>query len=313
MQTFANAVGLMTCLASWLAAGQSFAQEAAPAAAPTQEQAPAEAPSVAAPASTTEAAPSAPSVAKAPAEEVATGTANAKQDDSAGEPGERKNEPRFQDANADHIVLFSTAETHPKGTFYFSDYELVFLQAGYAITDSVQVSLTGVPPLVKDQPYFFDLAVKGNFLRTEVLRLAMVGAGTVVVAPDADPNTVLGARLNGVSQFCFEALCKNSFSLNVGTFLNSESNRIVPITLAGGLVVQASSLVKLLLEPAYAIVIGEGVEDQPEGFLLNYGLRLSGEHFGFDLAFIRPFGPDIPLILGVPWVAFTYRTSGDKQ
>lgn len=280
----------------------AFAEEPAPAAAPS-----------AAPASTPAATPPEPSTVKAPAEAVApTGTADAKQDEAAGEPGDRKGEPRFQDANSDHVVLFSTAETHPKGTFYFTDYELIFLQAGYAITDSVQVSFTGVPPLVKDQPYFFDLAVKGNFLRTEVLRLALVGAGTVVVVPDANPNTVLGARLNGVSQFCFEGLCNNSFSLNVGTFLNSESNKIVPITLAGGLVVQASSLVKLLLEPAYAIAIGEGVESQPEGFLLNYGIRLSGEHFGFDLAFIRPFGADIPLILGVPWVAFTYRTSGDK-
>jgi hypothetical protein len=244
---------------------------------------------------------------------VGTGDVPAARDDTAGEPGDRNGEARFHDANADHVVLFSTAETHPKGTFYFSDYELVLLQAGYAITDGLQVSLTGVPPLLKNQPYFFDLAFKGNLLRTEVLRLAIIGAGTAVVVPDSDPSSLFGARANGVAQFCFEGLCKHSFSFNVGTFINSESNVVVPITLAGGLVVQASSLVKLLLEPAYALAVGKGVESQPEGFLLSYGLRLSGEHFGFDLAFIRPFGADSPFILGVPWVAFTYRTSGDKR
>jgi len=312
MQTIVKWVGLSVCAASSLATGAAFAEEPVPSAAFAEEPAPSATP--AAPSAAPAATPPAPSTAETPAATVApTGNAAVKQDDGAGEPGDRKGEPRFQDANADHVVLFSTAETHPKGTFYFTDYELIFLQAGYAVTDSVQVSFTGVPPLVKDQPYFFDLAVKGNFLRTDVLRLAIIGAGTVVVAPDANPNTLLGARVNGVSQFCFEALCKSSFSLNVGTFLNSESNMIVPITLAGGLVVHASSLVKLLVEPAYAIAIGEGVEHQPEGFLLNYGLRLSGEHFGFDLAFIRPFGADIPLILGVPWVAFTYRTSGDTR
>lgn len=269
-------VGPVVFVISCLAFRQAFAKEAAPA--------------------------------ESPPPEAPTSTAHV-----AGEPGERKDEPRFQDANADHVVLFSTAETHPKGTFYFSDYELILMQAGYAITDSVQVSFTGVPPLVKDQPYFFDLALKGNVLRTDVLRLAIIGAGTAIVMPKSDPSSVLGARVNGVSQLCFETLCKNSFSLNVGTFINSESNKVVPITLGAGLVIQASSLVKLLIEPAYALGVGEGVEDQPEGFLLNYGVRLSGEHFGFDLAFLRPFGVDSPLILGVPWVGFTYRTSGDAR
>lgn len=312
-------MGLVAYIAACLASGRAFAEEPAPEQNPGAEpaSAPAAAPAPAEGASASTAVSSRPETdAGKPAaagSPAGGGDTGAQQDDAAGEPGDRKGEPRFQDANADHIVLFSTAETHPKGTFYFSDYELILLQAGYAITDSVQVSLTGVPPLVKSQPYFFDLAIKGNFLRTEVVRLALVGAGTAVVLPDTDPSSVFGARLNGISQFCFEGLCKNSFSFNVGTFINSESNTVVPITLAGGLVVQPSSLVKLLLEPAYALVIGEGVEDQPEGFLLNYGIRLSGEHFGFDLAFIRPFGADSPLILGVPWVAFTYRTSGDKR
>jgi hypothetical protein len=133
-----------------------------------------------------------------------------------------------------------------------------------------------------------------------------------VIAPEEDPGTYFGARANAVGQFCFERLCRHSFSMNVGTFVNSESNTLVPITLAGGLVAQASSLVKFMVEPAYALIIGEGVDSQPEGFLLNYGIRLSGRQFGFDLAFIRPFfDEEIPLIMGLPWVAFTYRTASD--
>lgn len=307
MRLSGNWVGLLACVASCLATDRADAQEPVPAPADS-------APADRAPASAPEAPPVQPSIPPAPPETaIATGAPTANQDDTAGEPGDRKGEARFHDANADHVVLFSTAETHPKGTFYFSDYELILLQAGYAITDSVQLSFTGVPPLVKNQPYFFDLAVKGNLLRTDAVRLALIGAGTVVVAPKADPNSLLGARVNGVSQFCFESLCRSSFSLNVGTFINSESNKIIPITLGGGLVVHASELVKLLFEPAYALAVGDGVENQPEGFLLNYGIRLSGERFGFDLAFIRPFGGESPFILGVPWVAFTYRTSGDTR
>jgi hypothetical protein len=231
------------------------------------------------------------------------------------EPGNRPGEPRFEDANSDRVILFSTAETHPKGTFFFSDYEIFLLQFGYALTDEIQIALSGVPPIVEDQPYFFDLSLKGNVLRTDEVRLALIGAGTAVLLPDTDPDSFYGVRANVVSQFCFESLCRSSFSLNVGTFLNSESNAVVPITLAGGLVLHASSLVKFMVEPTYALGIGEGVEDQPEGFLLNYGIRLSGTHFGFDLAFLRPIGTgdDGPFILGVPWLALTYRTSGDAR
>jgi hypothetical protein len=228
------------------------------------------------------------------------------------EPGKNREEPRFKDANADRVIIFSTAETHPEGTFFFTDHELIVLQFGYAFTDEIQLSLSGVPPLVKNQPYFFDLAFKAAVLRTEVFRLALIGAGTIVIVPDADPSSFFGARANAVGQFCFEKLCRHSFSLNVGTFVNTESNTVVPITLAGGTVIQASDLVKFLVEPAYVLAVGEGVESQPEGFLLNYGIRLSGRQFGFDIAFLRPFyDEDIPLIMGIPWVAFTYRTAND--
>src|ERR1019366_2987154 len=63
----------------------------------------------------------------------------------SGEPGDL----RFRDANADRVILGSTAETHPKGTFFISDYEILLLQVGYAITDQLQVSVTGIPPLIQ--------------------------------------------------------------------------------------------------------------------------------------------------------------------
>jgi hypothetical protein len=275
------------------------AQEAEPAAPPAE--------GAAEPAGTDAAAEPAPAATPARAQEPdpapVTNTA----------PGRNPEEPRFKDANADRVILFSTAETHPAGTFFFTDHELILLQFGYAFTDEIQLSLSGVPPLVKDQPYFFDLAFKATVLRTEVFRLGLIGAGTIVIAPSSEPDSFFGARANAVGQFCFEKLCRHSFSLNVGTFVNSESNVLIPITLAGGAVIQASDLVKFLLEPAYALGVGEGVESQPEGFLLNYGIRLSGRQFGFDIAFLRPFFPDsdLPLIMGIPWVAFTYRTAND--
>jgi hypothetical protein len=289
MRRAAWAAGLSICAGCWVVAGGAHAQE--PAGAPAAE---------------TPAAPAAKGGTAAP-----TG-ADADIAAASDEPGNQPTEPRFADANSDRVVLFSTAETHPKGTFFFSDYELFLLQFGYAITDGLQIALSGVPPIIKKQPYFFDLSVKGNVLRSDYVRVAVIGAGTAVLVPEASPSSLFGARANGVAQLCFEKLCRSSFSFNAGTFLNSESNVIIPITLAGGAVLHASNLVKFLVEPAYALVVGEGVTDQPEGFLIDYGVRLSGKNFGFDLAFLLPVGAgeDSPFILGVPWLALTYRTDG---
>jgi hypothetical protein len=216
---------------------------------------------------------------------------------------------RYADANSDRVIVLSTAETHPAGTFYFSDYEVALLQIGYAVTDSVQVSFTGIPPMFTDQPYFFDVTAKVNLLRGDVFRAALQVAGDVVVSPKSDPSTVFGVRAGAIGQFCITPGCFSSLTLNAGTLLNNKSNEVVPVYMAAGLLIHVSDLVKLMVEPTYAVVVGNGHVDGPAGFILNYGIRLSGKHFGFDLAFVRPFGSDTGnLVMGVPLITFTYRT-----
>jgi hypothetical protein len=215
---------------------------------------------------------------------------------------------RYSDANSDRVIISSTAETHPAGTFYFSDYEIVLLQVGYAVTDSLQISFTGVPPLVADQPYFFDLTAKLNVYRGARFRAALQLAGDVITSPNSDPSTIFGARVGAIGQFCFDASCLSSFSVNAGTLLNNKTNTEVPVYLSGGLIIHLTDLVKLMAEPTYAVAVGDGKVDGPSGFILNYGLRLSGKQFGFDLAFVRPIGSGTGfLVMGVPLLSFTYR------
>ncbi len=216
---------------------------------------------------------------------------------------------RYADANSDRVILYSTAETHPAGTFYFSDYEIVLLQLGYAITDHLQISLTGVPPLVDKQPYFFDLTAKLNLYRGDTFRAALQLAGDGLYVPQTSPSSLFGVRAGAIGQFCLQAGCLSSLTLNAGTFINNRANDLVPVYLAAGLIFHLSDLVKLMVEPNYAVAIGNGKIDGPTGFLLNYGIRLSGKQFGFDLAFVRPIGADSgSLVLGVPVLSFTYRT-----
>ncbi len=215
------------------------------------------------------------------------------------------------DANADRVILMSTAETHPAGTFFFTDYELVLLQFGYAITDQFQIALTGLPPLVEDQPYFFDLTAKLNLTRGPVFRAAAMGAFELVF--DDDGDALYGFRAGGVGQFCFVATCQSSVSINLFTFFNDDIDDYFPVIASAGLSAHLSDLFSILVEPIYAFVIGDRTVGL-DGFILNYGIRLSGDVWGLDITLIRPIGEDFndsELILGVPWLSFTYRTDLD--
>lgn len=225
-------------------------------------------------------------------------------------PDEDPNDPRFMDANVDRVLLFSTAETHPEGTFYFSDYQLIFLQFGYAFTDNIQATLTGVPPLVEDQPYFFDLSLKANLLRGP-FRFALIGSLDVLFNVDSRTDWLAGGRGGAVGTVCFGESCWSHLSMGATALFSNESTDLLPFLLNLGLVARVSELVAFLVEPVFLGVVGDETE-LTNAMLLSYGIRLSGRHWGVDLGLMKviPFegGTDDPFILGWPLVSFTYRT-----
>jgi len=68
-----------------------------------------------------------------------------------------------------------------------------------------------------------------------------------------------------------------------------------------------------LLELDYAYGNDDSSGDGGGALLANYGLRVSGRNWGLDAVFMRPLVPAIDLELlplGIPGIAFTYRTDG---
>lgn len=222
---------------------------------------------------------------------------------------------RYMDANADRVILFSTADTHPAGTFFFTNYELFLLQFGYAITDHVQLALTGLAPMIDEQPYFFDLSLKVNLVRSSAFRFALMGSLDYMWSGGSDGDGFFGTRLGAVGQVCFTPTCQMSVNLNLHAFINDSTTDFLPMVSSLGFLGHLSPLFSILLEPSYAFIVGDEVTGA-DGFLLSYGVRLSGANWGVDLTFIRPFVEsfeDNPLIMGFPWVSFTYRTDGDPD
>jgi hypothetical protein len=209
------------------------------------------------------------------------------------------NTSRYTDANSDHVVLFPTAETHPRGTFFFTDYEIFIPQFGYALTDHVELELTYLPPLI------VDLAVKANLYRGDWLRFALVGAGDLSFGFAEFPPIY---RLAGVGTLCLSRECWSSVSFT-GMGLASRSD-LFPHTFgaafsAGG-IIAVSRVVKLLLEPT---VLWEPGDSAGTELAWAGGVRFSGEIWGLDLGVIpsgQEFGPYLP------WLAFTLRTRGAR-
>jgi len=208
---------------------------------------------------------------------------------------------RYTDAHVDRVIIAPTAETHPEGTLYFSSYEVILLQAGYAVTDHTQVTLTTAPPLANEQILPLDLTLKTVVARAPEYRVAALASVSGIAG--IDQGTVVVGRLGGVVQLCLERTCRSSVSVATNVLLAGEAI----ITSAVGLVVRATDHVSLLLELDSLVPVGRDVATYG-GVAIGPGVRFSGEHLGLDLAYIHPL--DALENQGLPFLAVTYRTGG---
>lgn len=219
-------------------------------------------------------------------------------------PELRLRDPRVANAHADRVVLLPTAYTHPEGTLYLTSNELVILQAGYAITDSTQLTLTGLPPLSEgpDKVLLFDLSLKNAFLRQGPLRLAGIGSVSGVFGIDQG-NLVLG-RVGAVAELCFEADCESSASLSSHVLLAGPGTFMVN---GVGVIWRIADWAALLLEVDTAVPLG-GEVGEYSGVLVAPGFRFPYRTWSLDLAAMRPLDTEDPPELALyPWISFTYR------
>jgi len=220
---------------------------------------------------------------------------------------------RALSAHADRVVLMPTAETHPAGTLFFDGYEIVVAGAGYALTDDVQASITFASDF--SSTVFVDLSCKGNLLRSRYLRLA--AAASLDYAHGEQDELPFG-RATGIAQLCADPGCRSSLSLGFTLVAHDAPDTIVPLGLGAGFIAHVGGDFDMLLE--YSAVLNAGREldliDLPV-YLLAYGARMSGNrHWALDVTLLRPLRADSTLrsraprvfdLLGVPFLAFTYR------
>jgi hypothetical protein len=203
-----------------------------------------------------------------------------------------------EDPQADRGVLMPTAYTHPKGTTFVSDYELLLVQLGYAITDDTQVSFTGVPPLSNERIAFLDITLKSTLYRGGLVRVAALGSTSGLAATEIG---VIGiGRVGGVVQLCLEGRCESSLSLS------SNLTLLGAILMANGAsgIFRMSRSVSFLAELDTLVPLGKDI-GQLNGAIAGGGVRFKSTNWGFDLTLMRILGADKATL---PFLALTYRS-----
>jgi hypothetical protein len=199
-------------------------------------------------------------------------------------------------------LLSPTAETHPKGSFYVTDYEIFLLQLGYAVSDSTQISLTGTAPLGEAGVVPADLSVKTVLLREPHVTLAAIGSATGLLGFE-EVNGFVG-RAGAAATFCTEAAeCRLSFSMSTNVTLVGPASLLFS---GAGLNYRAGRIVSIIAEVNSLIPLGE-VIGEANGLVAGVGARLSGRAWGVDLSLLKAgkAGADTAPI--IPFIAASYR------
>jgi hypothetical protein len=217
---------------------------------------------------------------------------------------------RYRDAHADRVVFFPTAETHPSGTFFVSDYEIALLQLGYAPADFLQLSTMLAPPLTGERfrPSVFDATLKVKAIGGP-LQLAGIGAvDRMDFGNDTDASWI--GRVGAVGQVCIDDDCGVSVSVNAQAMVPFDADQDTLLAAAFGVTAHVGDSFALLVEPS---TFSPQADDGDEGgSVLSYGFRLSGSQFGLDFVFVRPLWvEDTGFVLGLPFLAFTGRTASE--
>jgi hypothetical protein len=203
------------------------------------------------------------------------------------------------DPAADRGVLLPTAYTHPKGTWFISNYDIVLSQMGYAFTDDTQLSVTGFPPVGQEMIGFADLTLKTSLYRGGRVRVAGLGSVSSLFAKEVG---VLGiGRAGGVVQLCIDGKCDSSVSMSTNFTLAGA------MLMANGVsgIFRTGRTVSLLAEMDTLVPLVRDSNGEFGGAMAGGGVRIHGATLGLDLALMHVIGKNKPTL---PLVALTWHS-----
>jgi hypothetical protein len=231
---------------------------------------------------------------------------------------------QLEDPNVDRGMLLPTAQTQPKGTFAFNDYELFLMGLSYGVTDDLQLTATTLVPITTDMPLFLLTSAKYRAVQSGKLRVSLIGSLGIFnddpVFDDGDSDTVdedvtvFSLTGGAAATICLTDDCHSTANATVTFskgFADGESSDGVGVIYGGSLIARTSKHTKLVVEVASGAGMADGDVENIDGALVNYGVRFFSGNIAGDVGFIRPVGGDSEdgdgFLFGLPFVTFTYR------
>jgi hypothetical protein len=193
----------------------------------------------------------------------------------------------------DHELIFMpTAYTMPKGSKYFSDYELIFINFTFAPTDRTHIGLFTLFPITSDFLDYFALGVKQNYYKS----LNVESAAWFSFLAEAD-----GISFGNVLSMKND---KTSLHIAISQVKGFDASQWETIYMLG-----AKS--KLGGTTSFIIEYGNtssAIENDFDG-LLTFGIRLHSSKLAWDLAGVRILGldEDVTGLLLLPMIKVTAK------
>jgi hypothetical protein len=216
------------------------------------------------------------------------------------------------DANSGRSWLSPTALSAPAGTWSFSDFELLMVSGGYSFTDQFSISATTLLPVAEEMPFFGILSAKYQVIRSGRLRGAAQLAIFHLRDNDVDDSLTV-ANLGGALTLCLDDGCHSHLTGYLGAGFADQDQQAVPFVASAAIALRMGRHVKAVFELDTAFVAGD-INETADGFLGWYGVRFTSKMIGVDLGFAKPICDgceDDGLVMGVPFVSFTYRSFKD--
>ncbi|MCX5741061.1 MAG: hypothetical protein NT062_01025 [Proteobacteria bacterium] len=230
----------------------------------------------------------------------------------------------IEDANAGRSWIAPTALTEPKGTFTFSDFELLLISDTYAVTDQISVGVTTILPIVQEMPKTGAVNIKAQFLNQG--RLHIAGQAALMGGLFSSTNSMVDAMgnltettqsdglgflmLGGAATYCLDDDCYSHVTGYLAAGFVREQQSAVPFLASVNAAVRVGRHLKLIAEIDTGFIAGE-VDAAADGALVWYGVRFTSREIGVDLGFLKPVAFDgttvTDLLMGVPFVSFSYR------
>jgi len=205
------------------------------------------------------------------------------------------------DPDCNSILLTPTPATVGKGDAYFRDFELFVLNAGYGITENLDLSLATLFPIGGDWN-FIAVGLKAELVDRETHAIGLAVTGSHLIAPDAQRFSSLGAVL-GIGDR------RRSLSVAADRGFNEDGDAATRVMVGGDL--QINRRTKLFAEWASSELAlsfgGDDDDDDADEFdgFMTLGVRFFGEHMAFTLGGFRPVSADTGDLLFLPLAMFS--------